>query len=96
MGDFYVAPDESYLVIYSTLPGNLGQGDLYVSFRRPDGAWTDLRNLGPAVNTPGYDFAPSLSPDGRFLFFTRDRGDSQGDVYWIPASVIQKLRRPGE
>jgi hypothetical protein len=96
MGDFYVAPDESYIVIYSTLPDNLGQGDLYVSFRHQDDTWTDLRNLGPAVNTKGYDFAPSISPDGRFLFFTRDRGDKQGDVYWISSEGINKLKRAGE
>jgi len=25
------------IVIYSTLPDNLGNGDLYISFRQPDG-----------------------------------------------------------
>ncbi len=91
-GDFYVSADESYLVIYSTLPDGLGQGDLYVSFRRADDTWSAPRNLGPAVNTKGYDFAPSISPDGRFLFFTRDRGDKQGDVYWISSEIIERLR----
>jgi hypothetical protein len=81
-GDFFVAPDESYIVIYSTLPDNLGNGDLYISPRQPDGRWTEPRNLGPEVNTKGYDFAPSLSPDGQYLFFTRDEGGT-GNVHWI-------------
>ena len=36
-GDMCVAPDEGYLVIsYTERPENLGKGDLFVSFRRPD------------------------------------------------------------
>lgn len=92
MGDFYVAPDENYIIIYSTPPDNLGQGDLYVSFHSKNDTWSDLQNLGPAVNTKGYDFAPSVSPDGRFIFFTRDRG-GQGDVYWISSEILDALRR---
>ncbi len=93
MGDFFVAPDEQYIIIYSTLPDNLGQGDLSITFRRSDGTWSDPRNLGPAVNTSGYDFAPSISPDGRYIFFTRDHGDKTGDVYWISAEILEGLRR---
>jgi len=86
--DFFVAPDESYIVIYSTLPDNLGNGDLYISFRQPDGTWTEPRNLGPDVNTKGYDFAPSLSPDGQYLFFTRDEGGT-GNVHWISTATFR-------
>ena len=88
-GDFFVAPDESYLVIYSTLPDNLGNGELYVSFRNADGNWTAPRNLGPEVNTQGYDFAPSLSPDGQYLFFTRDVPGDTGKVYWISTAEFR-------
>jgi hypothetical protein len=87
-GDFFVAPDESYIVIYSTLPDNLGNGDLYVSFHQADGSWSEPRNLGPAVNTKGYDFAPSLSPDGQYLFFTRDEGGT-GNVHWISTATFR-------
>ena len=91
-GDFYVSPDESYIVFYSNLPGNLGQGDLYVAFQKPGGTWTQPQNLGKAVNTPGYDFAPSISPDGKYLFFARDVGGGQGDIYWISAKIVDSLR----
>ena len=36
-GDTHVAPDESYLILSSVRPAGLGQNDLYVSFREPDG-----------------------------------------------------------
>ena len=90
-GDFYVSPDESYLIIYSTLPDNLGQGDLYITFQKADGSWTKPQNLGNEVNTPKYDFAPSISPDGKFLFFTRD-SNREGDIYWISSEIVEKLR----
>jgi hypothetical protein len=92
VGDFYVSPDESYIVFYSNLPGNLGQGDLYVAFQKPDGSWAMPRNLGKAVNTANYDFAPSTSPDGKYLFFTRDVTGREGDIYWISAEIVSGLR----
>jgi hypothetical protein len=30
---------------------------------------------------------PSLSPDGKYIFFSRD-----GDIYWISSSIIEELR----
>lgn len=89
VGDFYVSPDESFIVFYANLPGNLGQGDLYVAFPKSDGSWTKPQNLGRKVNTAGYDYAPSLSPDGRYLFFTRDTPEHKGHIYWIGADIIK-------
>ena len=31
-------------------------------------------SLGPKVNTRARDYSPRLSPDGRFLFWTSERG----------------------
>jgi hypothetical protein len=91
-GDFYVSPDESYIVFYSILPGDLGKGDLYVAFQKPDGSWAKPQNLGKAVNTAGYDFAPSISPDGKYLFVTRDVAGGEGDIYWISTDIVNELR----
>jgi WD40-like Beta Propeller Repeat len=68
----YVAPDESYLLFSAfNIAGSLGGSDLYISFRRPDGSWGTSVNLGPAVNTPDNEFTPYVSPDGKYLFFSR-------------------------
>jgi Tol biopolymer transport system component len=73
-GDPYIAPDESYLVFVSYgRPEGYGDGDLYISFRR-DGAWTKAVNLGPKINSSALDFCPIVSPDGKYLFFTSERG----------------------
>lgn len=71
----FIAPDESYLLFTRWMrEGDFGGGDLYVSYRREDGSWTDARNLGASVNTAGLDYCPFVSPDGKTLFFSRKRG----------------------
>ena len=45
--------------------------------------WSPLTNLGPAINTPdGWESQPSLSSDGRTLYFATVRPGSKGtDIY---------------
>ena len=40
------------------------------SFRSGDNAWTAPQNLGPAINSPFQEYCPSLSPDGKYFFFS--------------------------
>jgi hypothetical protein len=75
-----VAPDQSFLVFTGVgrPDGLIGggnpypRGDLYVSFRRGDG-WSPPRPLPPPVNSTASDSSPTLSPDGRWLYFTSER-----------------------
>ncbi|MCJ7580627.1 MAG: hypothetical protein MUP98_08840, partial [Candidatus Aminicenantes bacterium] len=87
----YIAPDGSFLLFdASNRPGGQGgEGDVYVSFRNPDGTWGEGQNLGDEVNSPGTNFVPSLSPNGKYLFFSMYR-----DIYWASAEVIHRLK-PG-
>ena len=71
--DPYVSPAEDLLVFASNRPGGQGLSDLYVCFRTADGAWTNAVSLGSQVNSPGPEFCPMISPDGKFLFFTSFR-----------------------
>lgn len=72
--DAFVAPDQSYLVFTGYgRPGAVGDGDLYVSFAR-EGAWSVAHHLGPAINTVAREYCPIVSPDGRYLYFTSQRG----------------------
>lgn len=76
-----IAPDQSLLVFTSsdredTLKGEgapYSRSDLYVSFRE-GGHWSAPRHLGPPINTAFNELTPSISPDGRWLFFASDRG----------------------
>jgi hypothetical protein len=91
-----ISPDGTLLVFASERPGGSGGADLHAS-RFRDGAWTPARNLGAVVNSPQADFAPSFSPDGRYLFFTSERpgvlpapasGRPPGDIYQIDVESL--------
>ena len=69
----WIAPDESYHVFSAGgREGGKGGLDLYISFRRGE-AWTQARPLGHGINSEGFDFNPSVSPDGKTFFFTSTR-----------------------
>jgi hypothetical protein len=94
----WVAPDESLMLFNSVRPGSRTQLDIWASFRNPGGAWSDPVNLGDTVNR-GADaiLCPTVSRDGRFLFFTRldfaeDGGNATGLVYWMKTDFLSRLR----
>lgn len=91
-GDVFIAPDESYLIVsISGRDDGLGDGDLYISFRTQDETWSDLRNMGTGINSGKREFCPMLSPDGKYLLFTSKRA-GEGDIFWVDAGIIEKLR----
>lgn len=71
--DPYISPDERMLIFTSERPGGLGSGDLYISFIDEEGNWTKAKHMGDKINTPGSEYCPMISPDGKYLFFTSAR-----------------------
>ncbi len=71
--DPLISPDGKRLVFCSRRPGGHGQGDIYVSLRQRDGSWGEAVSLGPSVNSRAEENRPSLTLDGRYLFFTSNR-----------------------
>lgn len=92
--DPFVAPDESYLIVCQELEGGFGKSDLYVYFQRKDKSWTGAINLGDGVNSSGFEARPYVTPDGKYLFFTSNRDESEGGegIYWVDAGVIEQLK----
>ncbi|MBN2346588.1 MAG: ankyrin repeat domain-containing protein [Candidatus Aminicenantes bacterium] len=88
----FIAPDESYLIFKSLRPGGFGGADLYISWRRKDGSWTEAMNLGPQVNTEHAERFPSVSRDGKYFFFGSDRNGNRGDIYWMKADFLRELK----
>jgi hypothetical protein len=69
---FYVDPDERFIIFASNRPGGFVGTELYISYHQSDDSWSPAINLGPKINSVfegGTDW-PSLSPDGKYLFFT--------------------------
>jgi Tol biopolymer transport system component len=90
--DAFIAPDEAYLIFSSKdREDTIGDQDLYISFRSPQGQWSVAKNMGPKVNSTDDEICPSVTLDGKYLFFTsRRRG--QADILWIDAAIISHLK----
>ncbi len=60
-----------------------GSCDIYVT-QRIGNRWTKPVNLGPPINTQYWESQPSISPDGRILFFVSNRPGGLGgrDIWY--------------
>jgi hypothetical protein len=68
------------LSLYITSDRDGGNLDIWVAQRDcVCGPWKEPVRLGPNINTPGIEFTPSLSPNGRMLFFASDGHDGGVD-----------------
>lgn len=96
----YIDRRERFLLFFADRPGGAGGTDLYLSVRQPD-SWSEPESLGPLVNTPDQEFCPAISPDGKYLFFSRSRpiaGSSPPrfeweNIYYLPVSKLPALAR---
>lgn len=100
--------NDTTLIFASRRAGGQGGLDLYIT-TFSDSAWTEPRNLGPAVNSPYDETTPFLARDGRTLYFSSNRTESIGglDVFktvfedekiaWqTPANLGTPLNSPGD
>lgn len=69
-----VRRDSREIFFFSNRTGTLGGNDIYAATRRrARDVWSTPFNLGPNVNGPASETRPSLSWDGRTLYFGSDR-----------------------
>ena len=96
----YIAPDESYLMWDVEREDGNGGSDIYISFRNKDDNWLPAINMGDKINTSMQESSPRITPDGKYLFFSRgewqvkEDGTSNwvGHPYWVDAKIIENLR----
>jgi len=67
---FNVSPDGKYLLFSSYRAGGIGKYDILISERVGD-QWSQPKNPGKPLNSPGNEGNPSMSPDGRSIYFMR-------------------------
>ena len=84
----FISSDESFLLFSSTRP-SMEEKDmrLYISFQTGEDTWMDPLHLSRAIHFDQSSRFPSLSPDGKYIFFCS--GDS---VYWVDGRIIEQLR----
>ena len=88
----FIARNESYIIFTSVgLRDSYGEGDLYICFRKDNDTWTRAKNMGPQINSFARDYCPSVSPDGKYFFFSSRRYGTE-DIFWVDAKVIEELK----
>ncbi len=70
------------LYFASDRKGGFGSLDIYYS-QRKNGKWTYPENLGATINSVAWETQPSISADGKTLYFVSSRagGYGGGDIY---------------
>jgi hypothetical protein len=79
-------------------PGGFGDSDIWMTTRKTrDDDWGEPVNLGPIVNTPYIDRAPSISADGSTLYFASNRLGGSGvlDIWQAPILPIVDFNGDG-
>ena len=92
----FIAPDESYLLFDAKRENGFGDSDIYISFKQKDGTWGEGINLGDKINTKAWEASASITPDGKYLFFSRNVGSDDFenvDIFWVDAKVIYALKK---
>lgn len=74
---------------------SVGNCDLYITYKEGD-EWSVPKNIGRQINSPQWDSQPSLSADGRTLFFVSNRPGGYGevDIYFSKLGPDQKWSKP--
>ena len=92
--DFYISRNESYIFFSKNVNG--GAGDIYLSFKKENGKWTNPKKLGAPINKPGafWEYGQFVSND-KYLFYTSG-GTSMSSyyTYWVKIDdLLDSLRQ---
>lgn len=92
-GDFFVAKDESYLIV-SAKETPTFECELYITYHKPDGTWTNPKSLGPLINDGvAHRWGEYVSPDGKYLFYARGTSPKDCHIYWVRFDgLLEQLR----
>lgn len=78
-----ISPDGQYLYFAGCgRADGLGKCDIYFS-KLEGNSWSKPQNIGAPINSPYWESQPSISPDGKTIYFVSDRKGGYGsyDIY---------------
>lgn len=97
IGGFCLSADGNTIYFTSTRGQGIGQYDIMYTEKKGN-RWMPAKNLGKPVNSPGHDAAPSISPDGQYLYFMRcdrmNRDEASGCEIWVSKRRNKELWNP--
>lgn len=91
----FISPTQDYLVVNGRNKEDDQRKDseIYVYFKKKDRTWSKPINLGNEVNSNFAETCPSITPDGKYLFFSRyNEEGGLSNFYWVSTEVIHKVR----
>ncbi len=91
----FVSADGRYLVFNRGSQSASGQCDVMFSYRTADGGWSPPVNYGRHIGATDINWRPTITPDGKYLFFGMRSGSNFG-IYWVSASVLEELKPKNE
>lgn len=80
----FLHPDGKTLYFSSDGHPGLGDLDVFMSRKLPDGTWGEPSNLGPSINGSGKDNSLIVMPRGNEAIFASNRGDGWDSFWTIP------------
>lgn len=93
----FLSPDEDYILIQAWKNEFESKHDLYISYRTKKGSWKIPKRLNSSINGKEIEQRPFVSPDNKFLFFSRmsiTQEDGQdvydSDIYWVSTMSVFK------
>ena len=84
----FINPKGDKLYFSSNRKDSYGGFDLYVSNINPDGTLGTPKNLGSTINTPLNEKYPSLSKDGKYLYFSSQGHENMGGYDLFMSKIL--------
>ena len=93
-GDFFVARDESYIVLSAKKQKDY-ECELWISFHKKDGSWTAPVSLGPKINDgPAHRWGEYITPDGKYLIYATGHSPKDCHLAWVRFDhLLAKLKK---
>jgi OmpA-OmpF porin, OOP family len=94
-----ISHDGNFIFYASSKSGGVGSSDIYYMEKISTG-WTAPKNLAKPVNSVAYENDPCLSPDGKFLYFTRSEakkgpsGQMCGKIFMVEKTGKDSWKEP--
>ncbi|OYT16245.1 MAG: hypothetical protein B7C24_08755 [Bacteroidetes bacterium 4572_77] len=79
-----VTSDGNTIYFVSNREGGLGGYDIYQIDKQEDGQWSEPKNMGAPINSPGHEKSPFIHTDSQTLYFSSDGHKGLGgfDIFY--------------
>lgn len=87
-----VSNNKDYIIFSSNKAGGMGNNDLYIAKKLPNGEWAEPINMGKNINSAFNEQYPYLKDNGLTLYFSSDGNKSMGgyDLFKSTFDLVKK------